>query len=283
MFNHLVARECLTYLNDRPRNVWYRDILKDTVKDKVVFEIGIGAGILAAYALEHGAKFYYGVDVRSNRVDYTTHILNQLGYAGRFKLVDEDFLHLTADDIPQSIDILLAERTADQFCSGFNMRQFWQHANKIFSKPYVSVPDCWSMDVRVYAGKLDSDLPEYQPKLLYPDPTLPAGFYQAITSTNFVQPVEQFNQLLSFTPNTSSNSIEFILDLSAYDSATIVLNDYIHYQDTTCLSISAINDWPDPIKIVVPDARSQIKFFWNQQLRQLPAYKNGYWDYVKID
>lgn len=283
MFNHPVARECLTYLNDQPRNVWYRDILKDVIKDKIVFEIGTGAGILAAYALENGAKFYYGIDVRGNRVEYTTQILNRLGYADRFQILPGDFLHLTANDISQPVDVLLCERTADQFCGNLNMRQFWQHANKIFANPYISIPDCWAVDVRVYAGILDNDLPEYQPTVLYPDPTLPAGFYQAVMSTNFVQPIEQFNQLLSFTPDTCDQPVEFVLDLTAHASATIVLNDYIHYQDTTCLSISAINDWPGPIKIVVPDAGSQIKFFWNPELRQLPTYKNGYWDFVKID
>ena len=283
MFNHVVARECLTYLNDNPRNIWYRDRLRDLVKDKVVVEIGCGSGILAAYALEYGAKFYRGIDIRNNRVQYATHILNQLGYAGRFQLQCSDFLELSSADITHPVDILMCERTADQFCSGLNLRQFWQQASRIFPVPYTSIPDKWTMDVRVYSGKLESTLSEYQPQVLIQDPGLPTGFYQAVMSTNFIQPEETHEGLLSFSPDTCHNPIEFTLDLCGYTSATVVLNDHIQYQGSPCLSISAITDWPAPIKIVVPHANAKIKFFWNDQIRIPPLYKRGYWDFIKID
>jgi hypothetical protein len=139
------------------------------------------------------------------------------------------------------------------------------------------------MDVRVYSGKLESTLSEYQPQVLIQDPGLPTGFYQAVMSTNFIQPEETHKGLLSFSPDTCHNPIEFTLDLRGYTSATVVLNDHIQYQGNPCLSISAITDWPAPIKIVVPTANAKIKFFWNDQIRIPPLYKRGYWDFIKID
>jgi predicted RNA methylase len=52
----------VTMLNDKLRNQFFYDALKKHVKGKVVLDVGSGTGLLAAYALEHGAKFVYAVE-----------------------------------------------------------------------------------------------------------------------------------------------------------------------------------------------------------------------------
>ena len=282
MFNHTVVQECLTFLNDTPRNAWYREKLKKQVPGKVVMEIGCGAGILAAYALEFGAKKYYGIDIRSNRAHFTRDILKDLGYGERAQVWTDDFCQLTTRDLPQDIDILLCEQTGHQFQNNFTIKQFWQHANKVLNYPYNSLPDEWSIDAEIYEGLLDSQLPEYQPRVFIPDSVLPSKYYNAVRQTEFVKPSQYHASVFSICPLNSAQDISFTIDLRGYKSATVVLTDHISYGKDRCRTISATTDWPGPIKLVVPNADSIVEFIWDYELRCLPHYTKGYWRYQHV-
>jgi hypothetical protein len=282
MFNHLAIHECLTFINDIPRNVWYRDNLHKIVAGKNVMEIGCGAGLLAAYALEAGAKHYYGIDIRSNRVHFTRDLLDNLGYKGKSTVWTDDFCQLTHGDVPKDIDILLCERTGHQFQNNIMVQQFWQHANKIIGHKYISVPDEWGISVEVYAGNLANDSDDYQPRVFINDSSLPSGYYEFARKSQFVSPVISHQKALSITPSTSDQEIAFTLDLRAYASATVLIDDYISYQGQACNSISATTDWPGPVKITVPDAGNVVKFYWDHNLRNLPNYTKGYWAYKNV-
>lgn len=278
MFNHSAVQECITFLNDIPRNVWYRDNLQKIVAGKTVLEIGCGAGILAAYALELGAKHYYGIDLRYNRVNFTNDLIKDLGYGDRATVWTANFCQFTANDIPNDIDILLCERTADQFQSNITILQFWQNANKIFSKKYISLPDEWGIDVEIYAGTISS-LSELSPRVLVNDSSLPTGYNEFVKKSQMINPVFKQDGLIRFGPDTCNQPLEFVLDLRKYASATVLINDYISYRGHRCNSISATTDWPGPIQITVPEAGALIKFYWNQDLRHGTRYTKGYWTY----
>jgi SAM-dependent methyltransferase len=281
MFNHTAVNECITFLNDIPRNTWYRDNLQKIVPDKIVMEIGCGAGLLAAYALEAGAKKYYGIDIRSNRVDFTKKMLNELGYGDRAIVWTDDFCQLTTGDIPGNIDILLCEQTGHQFQNNIAMLQFWKHANKIFPKNYLSIPNEWSIDVAVYAG-LVSDYSELCPRTFIHDSSLPTGYSNFVKKTQIITPALKHDALLKFTPTTCNKNLEFLLDLKDYPSATVVISDSISYCGQRCNSISATTDWPGPIKILIPNAGAMIKFYWDNTLRCLPNYTKGFWTYEYV-
>lgn len=278
MFNHSAVQECITFLNDIPRNTWYRDNLRNLVAGKTIMEIGCGAGLLASYALEFGAEKYYGIDIRSNRVNFTRDLLKDLRYDSRAVVWTDDFCQLTADDIPRDIDILLCEQTGHQFQNNITMLQFWKHANKIFSKDYVSMPDEWSIDVEVYAGVVN-DHSELCPKTFIHDDSLPLGYSDFVKKSQALAPISKHNSVLKFNPATCDQNVEFLLDLSNYSSATIVISDHIGYQGQRCNSISATTDWPGPIKITIPDAGTVIKFYWDSTRRNLPNYTKGFWAY----
>lgn len=278
MFNHTAVQECITFLNDIPRNTWYRDNLRNLVAGKTVMEIGCGAGLLASYALEFGAKKYYGIDIRSNRVNFTKDLLRDLQYDNRATVWTDDFCQLTAGDIPSDVDVLLCEQTGHQFQNNFTMLQFWKHANKIISKNYISMPDEWGIDVEVYAG-IVSDHSELCAKTFIHDSSLPLGYSDFVKKSQAITPVLQHNNLLKFTPATCDQGLEFLLDLGDYASATVVISDHISYQGRRCNSISATTDWPGPIKISVPSAGAVIRFYWDDALRHLPKYTKGYWAY----
>jgi len=277
MFNHQVVNECITFLNDPSRNQWYREKLKSMVKDRVVFEIGCGAGILASYALEFGAKHYYGIDIKSNRAKFTSSLLKDLGYGNKSTVWCADFTHLKSMDIPHDVDILLCEQVASQFQSNLTIKQFWIHAAQIFTRPFMSLPDQWAIDAHIYLGEMSSSLPEHQPRLLLDDPLLPTGYYQALQNTCFIQPRQTIKNAFKITPDDCHKDPEFVLDLRNYASATVVLSDHISYQNHVCISSSATTDWPPPIKILVNDANALIKFSWDCDDQFLPDYRQGFW------
>lgn len=280
MFRHPDVGVSLDFLNDVSRNIWYKEKIKSLVPGKVVYEIGTGVGLLGAYALEAGAKHYYGIDVRSSRAALCRNILSEIGYTN-YNIFTGDFFDLKKQDVPQDVDMVICELTGYQFGNGFEMRNFWNHANQLFGKNWISLPDMWSVNAYVYEGIVGNNLPDYLPKTFLDDPSLPTGFHQAICKTDFVQPSQVIEGVLSLTPQTASKEIEFEIDLSGYRSATIVLSDQISYQGDTCRAVSYVKDWPGPIKLEIKNADSKIRFFWDWDQRILPVYKSGFWKYCK--
>jgi SAM-dependent methyltransferase len=280
MIHHHVIQECLTFLNDQPRNQWYRDRLRELVKDKVVFEIGCGSGILACYALEFGAKHYYGIDIRSTRSNYAKRMVESLGYTNATIWCD-DFLRITPADIPESVDILLCEQVGYQFQNDITIQQFWRHANKIFKKPYQSLPDSWTLQAWIYPTVLNNALPEYCAKTLLPDSALPTGFYDQVQQTALIQP-DRIETVVELTPANCEKPLSFDLDLTDYKSATVVLDDWISYQGHRSISVSATTDWPGPLELHIPVAGKVFRFEWNSQLRNLPAYRRGFWTWSAL-
>lgn len=280
MFRHHVVKDCATFLNDPGRNRWYRDHLRQLVKDRTVFEIGCGAGIMAAYALQSGCRHYYGVDIKSDRARFTAEVLDRMGYQGRHTVWCADASTMTEQDLPPAVEVIICEQTGHQMQSNFTIQQFWRNLGPMLPD-VTSVPDAWRLDAHIYSTLLDSDLPEYQPCVLLDDPSLPHGYLHALNSTDFVQPAQVVNDVLKLTPNTAGQDLEFVLDLTGHECATVVLKDGITFQDSRCPSSSALTDWPAPVKILIPEARGRFRFRWDTQKRQ-SGFGRGFWIWEKL-
>ena len=61
-------------LDDQARNIFYRQMLKDQVKGKVVVDLGSGTGMWTIESLSQGAKFVYVVERNPLLVQYLSHI-----------------------------------------------------------------------------------------------------------------------------------------------------------------------------------------------------------------
>ena len=59
-------------LDDQARNVFYRDMIKGKVKDKVVVDLGSGTGMWSIEALAQGAKFVYLIERNPLLIQYLT-------------------------------------------------------------------------------------------------------------------------------------------------------------------------------------------------------------------
>lgn len=280
MFHHHVVGQCLTFLNDVPRNAWYKSLLHQLCPGKIVFEAGCGAGILAAYALESGADHYYGIDIKSDRARFTAEVLDRMGFQGKHTVWCADAANVLASDLPERADVVVCEQTGHQMQSNFTIRQFWQRLRPIYPNA-VFVPDAWSMDAYIYHGCQDSTVPEYQPKILLADEFLPRSYAEALNTMDFIKPDLILPRILEINSDDPDQPLEFILDLSKYSSATLVLQDSISFQDNRCHSTSALTDWPVPVRIVIDDAGSRFRFRWDDQERR-PGFSRGFWNWQKI-
>jgi len=283
MFRHPEIKTALTFLNDIPRNNWYKEIFLKTVKDKVVFEIGCGIGILASLALEAGAAYYYGIDIRSSRVKMTQEILKNLGFENKFQVWTTDFLSLSENDVPRDVDILLCERIGDEFQNNLKMRQFLTHSKTLFGNSVKSIPDSWSVSAYIYEGIHDSVFYDYNPSKIINDNRndLSAGLIEQLNKFDFIKPYGIHNRIFSVTIDNSSEPVEFMVDLRNVNQATIVFDNDIYFNGIPCPSVSALYDWPEPPRLYIKNANAMIKVFWNENKTCYPNYKNGFWDYQK--
>lgn len=275
MFNGLTINECVSWLNDVPRNSWYRDKIKNIVKNKVVFEVGCGSGILAAYCLEFGAKHYYGVDIRSHRADYTRRLLDHMGYSGKHTIFSTNFLEF--DGIDEKIDILLVEQTGNQYQNNFMNRQCWQHAQEIFPYDYISLPDQWEVDVEVYNNLLNTEMLENCASRFINDPSLPTNYYETVQKVSMLQPLLLERNAFTININNCNNPVEFNIYLHNVDNATFVMQDYISFNGDRCYTASSLADWPAPIVIAKENINPITTFSWDTSLQYLPDFCRGYW------
>ena len=275
MFNGLTINECVSWLNDVPRNQWYKDKIRSMVKGKTVFEVGCGSGLLAAYCLEYGAKHYYGIDIREHRADYTRRLLREMGYNDRVTIFSKNFFEfLNLDD---KIDILLVEQTGNQLQNNFMIRQIWQHAQKIFPYKFDSLPDQWEIDVEVYEGSLNSQTKETHVSRLLNDSSLPTGYFDAVNKLSIMQPTKIVKDAFTINPGNCFDPIEFSIETSHYNNVSMVLQDTISYRGDRCYTASAVSDWPDPPVLTKLSSGNYTNVYWDDTLTLAPHFFRGYW------
>jgi predicted RNA methylase len=89
--NKEIIHRYTSMLNNKARNEFYYNALKKYAKNKVVIDVGTGTGILAAYALEHGAKFVYAVEGNRNSANMAQNVLGKCFDQSRFKVINTIF------------------------------------------------------------------------------------------------------------------------------------------------------------------------------------------------
>ena len=152
-----------TMLNDKVRNEFYYNALKKSAKDKVVIDIGTGTGLLAAYALEHGAKFVYAVEGNQDSANMAQNVLERCFDQSRFKVINTTFhcrqvkqnyqKDMLKDIIKtKSIDLYVGELIGlDLFDE--DQVDIWDELNEYYFRDTVtaiSIPEKLSADVAIW-------------------------------------------------------------------------------------------------------------------------------------
>lgn len=84
----------LPMINDTGRNIFYNEAIKQSVKDKIVCDIGAGTGFLSILAAQYGAKHVYAVEMDSNRANLVTNMVNHLNLSDKITVINDNFLNL---------------------------------------------------------------------------------------------------------------------------------------------------------------------------------------------
>lgn len=95
-------------LNDANRNIFYKQAIESSVKDKVVVDIGAGTGLLSVLASKAGAKKVYGFEKDPGRAVYARSIVEKLKLTN-VEIINQDFL---TTNIPA--DIYVSETIGSQ-------------------------------------------------------------------------------------------------------------------------------------------------------------------------
>lgn len=155
-------------INDKVRNRFFQQALERTAVDKVVLDVGTGTGLLAAYALQAGARFVYAVERDEKYVEMARTILGSLFDASRFQVIHADFWTSDIDNKipPGSVDVLVSE-TVGAALFEESMDLTWHCARPFLKSTAVSIPDRLHMDAVFYdpavAGIIDVDIIDIGP------------------------------------------------------------------------------------------------------------------------
>ena len=96
MLQDSVRTECyMEAINKNPLNF----------KDKIVLDVGCGAGILSLFAAKAGALRVYAVET-SNMADYAQRIIDHNGFTNVIKVIKSSIEDL---DLPEKVDTIISE------------------------------------------------------------------------------------------------------------------------------------------------------------------------------
>ena len=77
-------------MNDHPRNVFFRDCLREVVtSDSVVLEIGAGSGLLSIIAASLGARCVVAIEANRHLASVAREIIRRNGYEGRIHIINK--------------------------------------------------------------------------------------------------------------------------------------------------------------------------------------------------
>lgn len=142
-------------INDKSRNLFFKESLEKYSKDKIVLDMGSGTGILSFYALSSGAKFVYAIEFDKNSAMITNCLLSSHFDRDRFCVLNINFWD---DDLSKyirhKIDILVSE-TVGPGLFDQRMLRTWYTIKNYVSDDFISIPDKLSIDVHQWNGKYE--------------------------------------------------------------------------------------------------------------------------------
>lgn len=95
-------------LINQERSQFYNDLIKENCKDKIVLEIGTGAGLLAALAIKHGAKKVICCEENPLLAMAAQQLFKRLKIDDRIELISKNSKEIKTEEIPQA-DVILHE------------------------------------------------------------------------------------------------------------------------------------------------------------------------------
>lgn len=188
-------------INDTGRNLFYKNAIEKSVRDKVVVDIGTGTGILSVLAARAGAKKIYAVEVDPGRAAYAQNMFAKLNLSDKIEVVCADFLQT---QLPA--DIYVSETINTQIF-GENILALANHARQFGGK---FIPSLFEITAAVYTNhpifslcQSRSDAFEFQPNIDI-DPlfkqTVNENFQQQYDLSNTLYRANVLNSLFAMLP-----------------------------------------------------------------------------------
>lgn len=95
-------------LINRERNQFYNDLIKENCRDKTVFEIGTGSGLVAALCIRHGAKKVICCEENPLLAMAAQALFKRLGIENKIQLISKRSTLIATEEIP-AVDVILHE------------------------------------------------------------------------------------------------------------------------------------------------------------------------------
>jgi len=186
--HHPVQSNTLAYhadmLNDRPRNEWFQHRIEQVSANKVVLDVGGGAGLLTYYALQAGAEHVYVVESDPGILRILRGVLSKCFDKERYTIIDKNFWTIDVEQyIPKnSIDVFVSETLGGAGIDEGLLTTWWC-AKQFVKEDCVFIPNKVSIDVCYWdtQGFL-GDAPEKSVNLV--ESSLPKQFIDAVVSTD---------------------------------------------------------------------------------------------------
>jgi predicted RNA methylase len=236
-------------INDTGRNVFYKNAIEQSVRDKVVVDIGTGTGLLSVLAAKAGARKVFAVEIDQGRAEYARNVFAEVGVD--VEVVNADFL---TTDIPA--DIYVSETIGSQIFNE-NIIAISDHARKYGGQ---FIPGRFEITAVVYENhpifplvQSKSDAFEFQPDIMI-DATFEnlvnSSFQQQHPLADTLYRANCIHGLFSMLPRFNDLKLT---KLYATDPITVDLNQQVDINDIKLII---------PNSVVGVDKQVCVVLFW---------------------
>lgn len=125
----------LPMLTDYARNDFYRLMIKHSVKDKVVIDLGAGTGMWTIESLAQGAKFVYVIEKNPVLINYLRFIFKD----SQVKIFPKDFKDLKLADFDHGLPEVITHEIFSNTGLGEGLISAFQKASELFPEKNLNL------------------------------------------------------------------------------------------------------------------------------------------------